>query len=119
MKEPIFTNQFFYLKMKYKFLLTESLPHKITTVIKRTAQVAGIRFATPELKNLNEYSTNLIQRLSKNYQSHQQKSNFVCVSSSASAYNLTHNEVAANIEKCQKLSEARWKDELIEYICNH
>ena len=119
MKEPIFTNQFFSLKTKYKFLLTESLPHKITTVIKRTVQVAGIRFATPELKNLNEYSSNLIRRIGKNYQSQQKKSNFICVSSSASAYNLTHNEVAANIEKHQKLSEARWNDELIEYICNH
>ena len=38
---------------------------------------------------------------------------------SANAYKLTHNEIAANIEKCQKLSEARWNDQLIEYICNH
>ena len=119
MKEPIFTNHFFSLKTKYKFLLTESLPHKITTVIKRTAQVAGIRFATPELKNLNEYSSNLIRRIGRNYQNHQKKSNFVCVYSSANAYNLTHNEVAANIEKCHKLSEARWNDGLIEYICNN
>lgn len=118
MKNQIFTNHFFSLKKKYKFLLTESLPHKITTVIKRTAQVAGIRFATPELKNLNEYSSNLIRRIGRNYQS-QQKSNFICVSSSASAYNLTHNEISANIEKHQKLSEARWNDQLIEYICNH
>jgi hypothetical protein len=71
------------------------------------------------LTNLNEYSTQLSQHLSKNYQSHQKKSNFVCVSSSANAYNLTHNEIAANIEKHQKLSEARWNDNLIEYICNH
>jgi hypothetical protein len=71
------------------------------------------------LKNLNEYSSNLIRRIGKNYQSQQKKSNFVCVSSSASAYNLTHNEVAANIEKCHKLSEARWNDGLIEYICNN
>jgi hypothetical protein len=72
------------------------------------------------LTNLNEYSTYLSQRITKNYQHHQtKKSNFVCVYSSANAYNLTHNEVADNIEKCQKLSEARWNDELIEYICNH
>jgi hypothetical protein len=71
------------------------------------------------LINLNEYSSTLLQRIGKNYQSHQKKSNFVCVSSSANAYNLTHNEVAYNIEKCQKLSEARWNDNLIEYICNH
>jgi hypothetical protein len=79
----------------------------------------GMIIIKRELNNLNEYSTNLIQRLSKNYQHHQKKSNFVCVYSSANAYNLTHNEVAENIEKCQKLSEARWNDELIEYICNH
>lgn len=119
MKNQIFTNHFFSLKTKYKFLLTESLPHKITTVSKRMAQVAGIRFATPELKNLNEYSSNLIRRIGKNYQSHQKKSSFVCVSSSASSYNLTHNEISDNIVKCKKLSETRWNDNLIEYICNH
>ena len=118
MKNQIFTNHFFSLKTKYKFLLTESLPHKITTVSKRMAQVAGIRFATPELKNLNEYSSNLIRRIGRNYQSHK-KTNFICVSSSASAYNLTHNEISENIEKCHKLSEARWNDNLIEYICNN
>jgi hypothetical protein len=72
------------------------------------------------LTNLNEYSTLLIQRIGKTYQHPQQKkSNFVCVYSSANAYNLTHNEVADNIEKCHKLSEARWNDNLIEYICNN
>ena len=119
MKNQIFTNHFFYLKTKYKFLLTESLPHKITTVIKRTVQVAGIRFATPELKNLNEYSSNLIRRIGRNYQNQTKKSSFVCVYSSANAYNLSHNEISENIEKCHKLSEARWNDGLIEYICNN
>jgi hypothetical protein len=71
------------------------------------------------LTNLNEYSSTLLQRIGKNYQSHQKKSNFICVYSSASAYNLTHNEISANIEKHQKISELRWNDELIEYICNH
>jgi hypothetical protein len=72
------------------------------------------------LTNLNEYSTLLIQRIGKTYQHpHHKKSNFVCVYSSANAYNLTHNEISANIEKCQKLSEARWNDNLIEYICNN
>jgi hypothetical protein len=71
------------------------------------------------LTNLNEYSSTLLQRIGKNYQAPQKKSNFVCVYSSANAYNLTHNEVAANIEKCHKLSEARWNDNLIEYICNN
>ena len=59
-------------------------------------------------------------QIGKIYQPHQKKkSNFVCVYSSANAYNLSHNEISANIEKCQKLSEARWNDQLIEYICNH
>jgi hypothetical protein len=71
------------------------------------------------LQNLNEYSSRLLLRLGKNYQSHQKKSNFVCVYSSANAYNLTHNEISANIEKYQKISEARWNDNLIEYICNN
>jgi hypothetical protein len=72
------------------------------------------------LQNLSEYSSNLIRRIGRNYQNHpQKKSNFICVSSCANAYNLTHNEISANIEKCQKLSEARWNDQLIEYICNH
>jgi hypothetical protein len=71
------------------------------------------------LTNLNECCTKSIRRITNHYQHPQKKSNFVCVSSSANAYNLTHNEVAANIEKHQKLSEARWNDNLIEYICNH
>jgi hypothetical protein len=71
------------------------------------------------LTDLNERSTALLERISKNYQSHQKKSNFVCVYSSASAYNLTHNEISDNIVKCKKLSELRWNDQLIEYICNH
>jgi len=79
----------------------------------------GIRFVKVELTNLNHYSTNLILHIGKNYQNPQKKSNFICVYSSANAYNLTHNEVAANIEKCHKLSEARWNDNLIEYICNN
>jgi hypothetical protein len=71
------------------------------------------------LTDLNEHSTTLLERISKNYKPHQNKSNFVCVYSSANAYNLTHNEISANIEKCHKLSEARWNDGLIEYICNN
>ena len=120
MKEPIFTNQFFSLKTKYTFLLTESLPHKITTVIKRAVHLLGINCATNELQNLNEYSSRLLLRLGRNYQNHQQKkSNFVCVSSCANAYNYSHNEISENIEKCHKLAEARWNDGLIEYICNN
>jgi hypothetical protein len=71
------------------------------------------------LTNLNEYSSNLIRHIGRNYQSQQKKSNFICVYSSANAYNLTHNEISANIEKHQKISELRWNDNLIEYICNH
>ena len=92
---------------------------KIIGVIRETEHWIGIQLVKRELTNLNEYSTLLIQRIGKTYQSQQKKSNFVCVSSSASAYNLTHNEISANIEKHQKLSEARWNDQLIEYICNH
>jgi archaellum biogenesis ATPase FlaH len=71
------------------------------------------------LTDLNEHSTTLLERISKNYQPHQKKSNFVCVSSCANAYNYSHNEISENIEKCKKLSEARWNDQLIEYICNN
>ena len=92
---------------------------KIIGVIREMEHWIGIRMLPFELTNLNEYSTQLSQRLSRNYQNHQKKSNFVCVSSSANAYNLTHNEVSANIEKCHKLSQARWNDGLIEYICNN
>jgi len=95
------------------------LSHKIIGVIREMEHWIGIQLVKRELTNLNEYSTLLIQRIGKTYQNPQKKSNFVCVYSSANAYNLTHNEVADNIEKCQKLSEARWNDNLIEYICNH
>jgi hypothetical protein len=106
-------------KKTFKKLKMQSLSHKIIGAIRELEHWIGMIIIKRELNNLNEYSTNLIQRLSKNYQHHQKKSNFVCVYSSANAYKLTHNEVAENIEKCQKLSEARWNDELIEYICNH
>ena len=92
---------------------------KIIGVIREMEHWIGIRMLPFELTNLNEYSTQLSQRLSKNYQSRQKKSNFVCVYSSANAYNLTHNEISDNIVKCKKLSETRWNDNLIEYICNH
>ena len=92
---------------------------KIIGVIREMEHWIGIRMLPFELTNLNEYSTQLSQRLSRNYQSQQKKSNFVCVYSSANAYNYSHNEISANIEKCQKLSEARWNDNLIEYICNN
>jgi hypothetical protein len=71
------------------------------------------------LIDLKPYTSQLLQRIGRNYQNHQKKSNFVCVYSSANAYNLTHNEISANIEKCQKIAEARWNDQLIEYICNN
>jgi hypothetical protein len=102
--------------MKFKKLLSSP---KIIGVIREIEHWIGMRIAPIELINLNEYSSTLSQRIGKNYQSQTKKSNFVCVSSSASAYNLTHNEISANIEKHQKLSEARWNDNLIEYICNH
>lgn len=95
------------------------LSRKIIGAIREMEHWIGIRMLPLELTNLNEYSTTLSQRLSKNYQSQQKKSNFICVYSSANAYNLTHNEISANIEKHQKLSELRWNDQLIEYICNN
>ena len=104
------------ISMKFKKLLSSP---KIIGVIREMEHWIGIRIVRSELTNLNEYSSTLLQRIGKNYQCQQKKSNFVCVSSSASAYNLTHNEVSANIEKHQKLSEARWNNQLIEYICNH
>lgn len=107
-----------YLKAKLNSFWIQSCKPKIIGVAREMEHWLGIRFVKVELTNLNHYSTNLIEQIGKNYQS-QKKSNFVCVSSSASAYNLTHNEVAANIEKCHKLSEARWNDQLIEYICNN
>lgn len=108
-----------YSKATFKKLKTQSLSPKIIGVTRELEHWIGMIIIKRELNNLNEYSTNLIQRLSKNYQPQQNKSNFICVYSSANAYNLTHNEIAANIEKCQKLSEARWNDNLIEYICNY
>jgi len=108
-----------FLKTKFTQSKMQLLSPKIIMVIRELEHWIGVIIIKRELKNLNEYSTSLIQRITKNYQSHHKKSNFVCVSSSASAYNLTHNEISANIEKHQKLSEARWNDNLIEYICNH
>ena len=114
-----FTQLHSFSKATFKKFKTLSSSPKIIMAIREMEHWIGMIIIKRELNNLNEYSTNLIQRLGKNYQSQQKKSNFVCVYSSANAYNLTHNEVAENIEKCQKLSEARWNDELIEYICNH
>jgi len=102
--------------MKFKKLL---LSPKIIGVIREMEHWIGIRIVRSELTNLNEYSSTLLQRIGKNYQHPHKKSSFVCVSSCANAYNYSHNEISENIEKCQKLSEARWNDELIEYICNN
>ena len=118
MKNTI-TQHLSYLKATLNSFLIQSCKPKIIGAIREMEHWLGIRFVKVELTNLNHYSTNLILHIGKNYQSHQKKSNFVCVYSSANAYNLTHNEISANIEKCQKLSEARWNDELIEYICNN
>lgn len=111
--------RFCYLLKTCRQFMTLSLSRKITMAIREMEHWFGMQLVNRELTNLNEYSSTLLQRIGKNYQSHQKKSNFVCVYSSANAYNLTHNEVAANIEKCHKLSEARWNDGLIEYICNN
>jgi hypothetical protein len=67
-----------------------------------------MNFSPVKLRNLNPYCTNLLQVNSTN------KRKFVCVMKSADAYKLTHNEISNNILKCKKISELRWKDELIE-----
>jgi len=104
------------ISMKFKKLL---LSPKIIGVIREMEHWIGIRIVRSELTNLNEYSSTLLQRIGKNYQHPNKKSSFVCVYSSANAYNYSHNEISENIEKCHKLSEARWNDGLIEYICNN
>ena len=118
MKNTITKKSFSFLKMSYNLRKLLS-SRKITTAIRELEYWIGMPLLKRELTNLNEYSTRYIQRITKNYQSHQKKSNFICVSSCANAYNYSHNEISANIEKCQKLSEARWNDNLIEYICNN
>ena len=118
MKNTITSLRYYSNKMLTSSLM-QFFKRKTIGVIREMEHWLGIRLYKVELTNLNEYSTYLSQRITKNYQNQTKKSNFVCVYSSANAYNLTHNEVAENIEKCQKLSEARWNDELIEYICNH
>lgn len=67
-----------------------------------------MNFSPVKLRNLNPYCTNLLQANSTN------KRKFICVMKSADAYKLTHNEISNNILKCKKISELRWKDELIE-----
>ena len=118
MKNTIMQLRYFF-RTTFKQFKTQLLSPKIIMVVRELEYWTGMPILKRKLTNLSEYSSNLMQQIGKNYQSHQKKSNFVCVSSSASAYNLTHNEISANIEKHQKLSEARWNDELIEYICNH
>ena len=119
MKKSI-TNLLCFSRTTFKKFKTQSLLPKITTVVRELEYWIGTPILKRELTTLSEYSTSLSERLSKNYQHPQtKKSNFVCVYSSANAYNLTHNEISENIEKCHKLSEARWNDNLIEYICNN
>ena len=118
MKDTFVKLRYYSNRTSKKFKMLLSSP-KIIGVIREMEHWIGIRMLPFELTNLNEYSTQLIRRIGRNYQPHQKKSNFVCVYSSASAYNLTHNEISENIEKCHKLSEARWNDNLIEYICNN
>ena len=118
MKKTIATLAFYLKKITTQFWERFLKPF-IIGIIQETEHWIGIRIVNGKLTDLNERSTALLERISKNYQSHQKKSNFVCVYSSASAYNLTHNEISDNIVKCKKLSELRWNDQLIEYICNH
>jgi len=118
MKKTIATLAFYSKKITSQFWVRFLKPFSIG-IIREMEHWIGMRIVNGKLTDLNEHSTTLLERISKNYQPHHKKSNFVCVSSSANAYNLTHNEISANIEKCHKLSEARWNDQLIEYICNN
>jgi hypothetical protein len=119
MKNLTATKHYSYLTTKCKHFLTQSLSPKIVGVIREMEHWIGIRIVKVELTNLNEYSSTLSQRIGKTYHSHQKKRSYICVHSSASAFNCTHNEISANIEKHQAISQARWNDNLIEYICNH
>ena len=119
MKKTIATLAFYSKKITTQFWVHFLEPLSIG-IIREMEHWIGMRIVNSKLTDLNEHSTTLLERISKNYQHPQQKkSNFVCVYSSANAYNLTHNEISENIEKCHKLSEARWNDQLIEYICNN
>jgi len=119
MKTNTIAKRYSSLKKKSQQFKTQFLQPKIGGVIKRMEMLIGIQLVKRELIDLKPYTSQLLQRIGRNYQHQQKKSNFVCVYSSANAYNLTHNEISDNIEKHQKLSEARWNDQLIEYICNH
>jgi hypothetical protein len=81
---------------------------RITTQISVMATRTLMNTFTKESTNLNQYSTNLSLANSTN------KRKYVCVSKSADAYNLTHNEISNNIVKCKKISELRWNDSIIE-----
>jgi hypothetical protein len=81
---------------------------RITTQISVMATRTLTNTFTQESTNLNQYSTNLSLANSTN------KRKYVCVSKSADAYNLTHNEISNNIVKCKKISELRWNDSIIE-----
>lgn len=87
---------------------TLSSLRKISTQISVMATRTLMNTFMPELTNLNPYSTNLSLANSTN------KRKYVCVSKSADAYNLTHNEISNNIVKCKKISELRWNDSIIE-----
>lgn len=87
---------------------TLSLLRKMNTQISVVVTKHLMKILPVESKNLNPYSTNLSLANSTN------KRKYVCVSKSADAYNLTHNEISNNIVKCKKISELRWNDSIIE-----
>lgn len=96
-----------HIKNETLFTTLSSL-RKISTQISVMATRTLMNTFTKESTNLNPYSTNLSLANSTN------KRKYVCVSKSADAYNLTHNEISNNIVKCKKISELRWNDSIIE-----
>ena len=101
------------LTTKFRQFWMQSLQPKMLGVIREMEMWIGIRFVKPESHNLNPYSETLSKQLGKTYQPQKNRS-YICVCSSADNFKLTHNEIAANIEKHQTISNLRWNDSIIE-----
>lgn len=68
-----FTQHLSYLNKTLSSFWMQSCTPKIIGVVREMEHWLGIRFVKVELTNLNHYSTNLLQRFGKNYQSQQKK----------------------------------------------
>ena len=102
------------LTTKFRQFWMQSLQPKMLGVIREMEMWIGIRLVKVEYNNLNPYSETLSKRLGKTYQHQQKNRSYICVCSSADNFKLTHNEIAANIEKHQTISKLRWNDSIIE-----